>query len=110
MSSNISILRVCEYCGKQFEAKTTVTRFCSKSCNGKAYKNIFRANKINQSNIETQAVNENTYSELKTIQYKDVLTVSEAALYLSVSRQTIYNWLNSGVIYGKRMSNSYNFV
>jgi excisionase family DNA binding protein len=34
-----------------------------------------------------------------------VLTISDTALFLSVSRQTIYNWLNSGLIKGKRISN-----
>lgn len=36
---------------------------------------------------------------------KEVFSIKEAANYLSISRQTVYNWLNNGIIKGKRMSN-----
>jgi len=35
MTSNIRIEKVCQYCGTKFIAKTTVTRYCSHSCNKK---------------------------------------------------------------------------
>jgi excisionase family DNA binding protein len=35
---------------------------------------------------------------------KEVFTVSDAAVYLSVSRNTIYNWMKQGIIKGTRIS------
>ena len=34
----MEIQRKCQWCGKPFIAHTMVTRYCSKSCNEKAYK------------------------------------------------------------------------
>jgi hypothetical protein len=38
MSSNIRINRICEYCGQEFQAKTTVIRFCTHTCTSRAGK------------------------------------------------------------------------
>lgn len=37
-ASKIRIKKICEYCGQEFYALKTSTRFCSKSCNDRAYK------------------------------------------------------------------------
>jgi excisionase family DNA binding protein len=106
MSSNITIQRICEYCGKEFTAQKSSTRYCSTKCNSAAYKQNKRQAKINQSNIDTQKTKNNTTHKYSLpIKDKDTLTVTETALYLGVSRQTIYNWLNGGIIKGKRMTN-----
>jgi len=106
MSSNLIVQRICEYCGNEFTAKKTTTRYCSKRCNGAAYKQNKRKAKINQSNTETQKTKENTTLKFKTpLKDKETLTVSETALFLSITRQTVYNWLNNGTIKGIRLSN-----
>jgi len=46
MSSNITINKICEHCGKVFTAKTTVTRFCSSQCNSRNYKQKVRNEKL----------------------------------------------------------------
>lgn len=38
MSSNIRIVKVCEYCKKEFMARTTVTKCCSDPCAKGLYK------------------------------------------------------------------------
>ena len=38
MSSNIFVQRICEECGNEFTARTTVTRFCGDRCAKRAYK------------------------------------------------------------------------
>lgn len=38
MSSNIFVNRVCQWCGKEFVARTTTTNYCSHRCSGLAYK------------------------------------------------------------------------
>ena len=46
MSSNFVVKRLCEHCGQVFEAKTTVTRFCSKLCNKRSYKQKLSPNQF----------------------------------------------------------------
>mgnify|MGYP000757765630 FL=1 len=93
MSSNIRIERICEWCGKQFTAQTTVTRFCSKRCSEHAYKERLRQKKISLSNQET-ALN----SRDKDSRNKEFLTPSETAKYLGVGRTYIYDSINRGKI------------
>jgi hypothetical protein len=56
MSSNIRITRVCQYCGYEFEAKTTVTKYCSELCAKRNYKARKKEEKAKVSNAETKAV------------------------------------------------------
>ena len=93
MSSNIRIERICEWCGRQFTAQTTVTRFCSKRCSEHAYKERLRQKKISLSNQET-AHN----SREKEARNKEFLSPSETARYLGVGRTYIYDCINRGKI------------
>ncbi len=93
MSSNIKIERICEWCGKQFTAQTTVTRFCSKRCSEHAYKERLRQKKISLSNQKT-AHN----SREKESRNKEFLSPSETARYLGVGRTYIYDCINRGKI------------
>jgi len=106
MNSTIKIKRICEHCQKEFEAKTTVTRFCSKTCNSAALKQKHRQTKIVKSNNESIKIKDKQQiGGGVPVKDKEVLTITNAANYLSVSKRTIYNWLNSGLIVGKRMTN-----
>jgi len=95
MSSNIKVTRICQFCGREFEAKTTVTKFCSHVCSRRAYKAALRDEKIEKSNKEVLATRSAAHEHLKT---KEFLTVREAATILNSSRQTIYTLINSGRI------------
>lgn len=46
MSSNIRVTKTYEYCSQEFIAKTIQTRYCSHSCNNKAYKEAKKKEKI----------------------------------------------------------------
>jgi len=46
MGSNIRVTKVCEYCSQEFIAKTIQTRYCSRSCNNKAYKEAKSKEKV----------------------------------------------------------------
>ncbi len=106
MSSNMEVQRVCEHCGNEFVAKTTATRYCSKKCNSAAYKKNRREQKIAISNQSVKKAKEESLSKSGILaRDKDILSITEAALYLGVCKKTIYNWLNSGAIKGKRISN-----
>jgi excisionase family DNA binding protein len=96
MSSNIRVTRICKCCGREFEARTTVTKFCGHACASRAYKAVLSKQRLEKSDKETKSIRENSLEELKT---KEFLTVRDAAMLLNSSRQTIYNLINSGIIY-----------
>jgi excisionase family DNA binding protein len=101
MSSNIRITRVCQYCGCEFQAKTTVTKYCSEVCGKRHYKARKRDEKVKVSNAETKAIVE---KPLQEIQSKEILTVRDAAKLLSCSIRTVYNLIDRGTLNGIRFS------
>jgi len=101
MSSNIRITRVCQYCANEFEAKTTVTKYCSDNCAKRHYKARIREVKVQVSNTETRAV---LSRPLQEIQSKEILTVRDAAKLLSCSVRTIYNLIDRGTLNGIKFS------
>lgn len=93
MSSNIKVKRICQYCGEEFTAKTTTTRYCSHRCNSADYKKRVRAKKIERSNTETRKTITKPIEELKA---KEFLTVTEVSILINCSRQNVYKLINSG--------------
>ncbi|MBF8962166.1 helix-turn-helix domain-containing protein [Pontibacter sp. FD36] len=92
MSSNIRITRKCQYCGKQFIAKTTVTKNCSDYCAKRAYKQRLKEHKITTTELETGAtfqVIENNLHE------KAYLSIKEAATLFGISTRTISRMIAS---------------
>lgn len=53
-TSKIRIKKICEFCGKEFFAQKTTTRYCSKTCNSKAYKYQLRVQKIERTEIDAK--------------------------------------------------------
>ena len=95
MSSNIQVQRICEYCGIEFTAKTTVTRLCSKKCSKAKYKAKIKAGKIEKSNIETHRIR---IQPIETLKAKEFLTVKEVASLLSCSVRSVYYYIEIGKI------------
>ena len=95
MNSNFEIQKICKHCGKEFTAKTTVTRYCSDVCAKRAYKARKKAEKIEKNNQETQKIKNNAIEELKA---KEFLTVRETAQLLGFSLRTTYRLINNGTI------------
>ncbi|MFD0792082.1 helix-turn-helix domain-containing protein [Mucilaginibacter litoreus] len=95
MSSNIQVKRICQHCGKEFLAKTTVTKYCGLDCSRKAYKAGLRNQKIQQSDQQVKIVKE---GPLKAVSAREFLTVKDAALLLHSCKQTIYNLIAAGQI------------
>ncbi|MFD2891177.1 helix-turn-helix domain-containing protein [Flavobacterium chuncheonense] len=100
MSSNIRINKTCEYCKKEYIAKTLITRYCSHDCNRKDYKRKLREAKIIAS---AESIKNKTNPNFQTIQEKDFLTVKEVATILNMSSRTIYRLIES------KNLNAYNF-
>lgn len=101
MSSNIEVQRICEFCGNEFTARTTVTRFCSHNCSRKSHKAKVKASKIERSNRETYLTKTLHIDEL---QAKDFLNVREVAALLGCSSRTVYRLVDRGVIRGVNLS------
>jgi excisionase family DNA binding protein len=95
MSSKIEVQRICQHCGKEFTARTTVTQYCGNACSKRAYKERLRAGKIERSNKQTLQIKTQPTNELKT---KEFLTVREVANLLNCSVRSAYYYIDSGTI------------
>ncbi|HEY5371009.1 MAG TPA: helix-turn-helix domain-containing protein [Hanamia sp.] len=95
MSSNIHLQRICEHCGNEFTARTTVTRFCGDNCAKAAYKARQRVNKIESSNEQTRKINSKPIEDLKA---KEFLTVRDVAALLNCSIRSVYYFIENGNI------------
>ncbi len=95
MSSNIKVQRICQHCGMEFTARTTVTKYCSDKCSKAAYKARIRAEKVQKSNVETLQVKTKPIEELKA---KEFLTVQEVARLLNCSVRSTYYYIKTGKI------------
>ena len=95
MSSNIKVQRICQHCGNEFTARTTVTQHCSDTCSKRAYKARLRASKVEQSNKQTQQIKNQPIEELKA---KEFLTVREVARLLNFSVRSAYLYIENGTI------------
>lgn len=95
MSSNIRINRICQYCGKDFEARKTVTKTCSDYCAKRLYKQKQKTAKIEKSISETKAIRLKPVEDLKA---KEFLTVRDISKLLSCSTRTAYYLIAKGNI------------
>ncbi len=100
MSSNMRIVKICEFCKNEFVAKTTVTQCCSDACAKRFYKLKRRNDKIGQAEMKTEISRKPgvyiTEGEIKAIQAKEFLTLKETALLLNVSPLTLRRWVLAG--------------
>ena len=95
MSSNIYVQRICQQCGKEFTARTTVTQYCGDTCAKRAYKARERKIKVEESNKETLRIKNKPIEELKA---KEFLTVREVPILLNCSVRSAYYYIESGTI------------
>ena len=105
MSSNIEIQRICQLCGKEFTARTTVTQYCSDTCSKRAYKARVRAAKVEVSNKETQRIKTQPIEDIKA---REFLTVRNVATLLNCSIRSVYYYIENGNInavnFGQRIT------
>jgi predicted DNA-binding transcriptional regulator AlpA len=101
MSSNFTIQRKCVHCKKTFDAKTTVTRFCDKLCNK-------RHNAARQRNEKLDAEKQLPIilspQIIQPVQGVEFLDTQKAALLLGVSRNLIYQLINTGKLNAYNLS------
>ncbi len=101
MSTNIRVQRICQHCGNDFTARTTVTKYCGDTCAKKAYKVRKRNEKIRDSNKETKEI---IRKPLEQIKVKEFLTVNETAILLGCSKRTAYRLIKIGTIKATNLS------
>lgn len=93
MSSNIRISKICQHCGKEFIAKTTVTKFCGDNCAKRDYKKRKREEKVQKVKpIEKQQLEHNQ----SKVEEKQFLSIEETCTLLGASRMTIYRQIKQG--------------
>ncbi|RXP54562.1 DNA-binding protein [Lutibacter sp. HS1-25] len=111
MSSNLHIPKTCDYCGKAFIARTTVTKCCSDSCSKRAYKARKRQDKI-QTTIEGEIQkNKSNKSEniapAISLNSKDFLSITDASQLIDVSRWTIQRMIKRGQLNAVQFGNKH---
>ncbi|RZT96016.1 excisionase family DNA binding protein [Ancylomarina subtilis] len=105
MNSTIELQKICEHCGKEFTAKTTVTRFCNQKCAAKSYKKRKRENKVGRAIVETNKQKLLSVKDLhlEAIKQKDFLSIKEAYTLLGVSERTFYRLMKAGTIQATKL-------
>ena len=95
----LKVQRICQQCGNEFTARTTTTQYCSPRCNSAGYKAKLRAEKIEQSNKETQRIKNQPIEQLKA---KAFLSIADTCKLIGISRRTVYRMIERGeLIIGK---------
>ena len=93
-TSNFRIKKICEWCGKEFEAQKVSTRFCSHRCANFAYKRAIRKKRVQTTESQTQV--QKTERIIEDIKEKEYLSFSETGRLLGLSRQAIYTMVKAG--------------
>lgn len=111
MSSNMQIPKTCQYCGKAYIARTTVTKYCTADCSKKAYKAQKRQEKV-QSTIEQEIKGDKALQPTNSINpnsiaLKDYLSVNEASKLIGVSRWTIQRMIKKGQLNAVQFGNKH---
>ncbi|MFV0365265.1 MAG: helix-turn-helix domain-containing protein [Mangrovibacterium sp.] len=93
--SKLKIPKICEQCGKPFEAKTVATRFCSHYCGTKASKERRRQAKADK---EKQTILEQSARKIAELQTRPYLSISEATVMFGISKDTIRRLIKAGKV------------
>lgn len=100
MSSNISIPKICNHCGKSYIAHKTTTRYCSLICNSRDYKLKVKQEKIKKTLIEQQNIicstQESNIINPNSLLSKNYLSIQDTADLIGVSRWTINRMVKRG--------------
>ena len=100
--------KICEWCGKEFEAQKVSTRFCSHRCANFAYKRAIRKKRVQTTESQTQV--QKTERIIEDIKEKEYLSFSETGRLLGLSRQAIYTMVKAGHLKASKISSRLSFI
>lgn len=101
MSSNIEIRRICAWCKQEFIVHKTTTTCRSHRCANLLYKRKKREASIKANNqIVEKVIKEKPVAKIRD---KPMLTITEAATYIGVTRPTLYGYLKRGELKATRL-------
>lgn len=113
MSSNMKLVKICEFCKKEFVARTTATQCCSDSCAKRFYKLKKRNEAIHQAELKTEIKRKPQAfigeEQIRMVQAKQWLTLKEAALLLNVSPLTLRRWTLAGKMVSQKIGKKHLF-
>ena len=87
--------KVCEHCGKAFEAKTVITRFCSDVCNNASLRQ--RKKQALEDERKQQFLQESV-ATIAEIQTRPYISIAEAVVLFGISKDTIRRLIRAGKI------------
>ncbi len=84
----------CEFCGAEFTAQKSSTRFCSHMCASRAYK--AKKRQLVEDQVSEKFSMEEEHQRKINLDNVYVMTPRDAAAYLGVGKTTIYRYLSNG--------------
>lgn len=90
--SKLKIPKICEQCGKPFEAKTVVTRFCGKACANKSGREKKKQAKEAE---RKQTLLEESAKQIAEIQTRPYISIAEATMLFGISKNTIHRLIKA---------------
>ncbi len=90
--SKLKIPKICEQCGKPFEAKTVVTRFCGSTCANKSGKEKKRQQKEAE---QKQTILEQSAEKIAQMQTRPYISIAEATVLFGISKNTIHRLIKA---------------
>jgi excisionase family DNA binding protein len=93
--SKLKIPKVCEHCGKPFEARTFNTRFCSSVCNTASLRN---RKKQTLEEERKQQILQESKAAIAEIQTRPYISIAEAVVLFGISKDTIRRLIRAGKI------------
>lgn len=89
METKFEYKKVCQFCGNEFIAQKSTTKYCSDACAGRGNKAEKRQERLR---IESELIKERNRQNLL---FQENLSLTDAATLLGISRPTLYNLLKT---------------
>jgi len=102
------VKKICEYCGKKFEAGKRTTRCCSGYCSKRAYKDAKRKQVLES--VKDYTIQKKEEKINIDFSNRQGYSVAEVAKLLGKCRQTIYNLVHSGKIKAIKVSQRFTII
>lgn len=107
-TSSIRIIKICQWCGVEFEAQKVSTKYCSHRCANLAYKQALRDKRVKQAEAETLSIK--LEKPIENVKDKEYLSFAQAGKLLGLSRQAVYNMVKAGNLKASKISSRLSFI